>query len=191
MNADKKIEYWDIYDIHKQKTGKIIKRGDKLQDGEYHLFVQVWLVNHEGKFLSQERSEKIKWPLMWCASGGNAKCGEDGITCAIREIKEELDIDITKLNGALFDTRVYIEDNQNYFCDSFIFYCDRKLKDYYFQEEEIKSLDYKDVKEIRSLMKKGMFFTYDSDYLDILDQISKEIKEGNINFNKYKKEMKI
>ena len=191
MDTNKKIEYWDIYDIHKQKTGKIIKRGDKLQDGEYHLFVQVWLVNKEGKYLSQERSERIKWPLMWCANGGNAKCGEDGITCAIREIKEELDIDITKLEGALFDTRVYVEDNQNYFCDSFVFYCDKKINDYYYQKEEIKSLAYKDVSEIKELMKIRKFFTYDDDYLDLLDKISKEAREGKINFSKYEKEKTI
>ena len=191
MNANKNEEYWDIYDIHKQKTGRIIKRGDKLQDGEYHLFVQVWLVNSEGKFLSQERSEKIKWPLMWCASGGNAKCGEDGLQCAKREIKEELDIDITSLNGVLFDERVYVEDNQNYFCDSFVFYCDKKLDDYYYQKEEIKSLDYKSVEEIKTLMNNGKFFTYENDYFDILDKISKEVINNNIDFSKYKKEMKI
>ena len=191
MNKNKNEEYWDIYDIHKQKTGKIIKRGDALKDGEYHLFVQVWLVNSEGKYLAQERSENIKWPLMWCASGGNAKCGEDGIQCAKREIKEELDIDITSLNGVLFDTRVYVEDNQNYFCDSFIFYCDKDINAYYFQKEEIKSIAYKDVEEIKALMKIGKFFTYDDDYLDTLDKISKEVREGKINFSKYEKEKTI
>ena len=51
-------EYWDVYDINRQKTGKIIKRGQRLNDDEYHLFVQVWLINKEGLFLSQERSER-------------------------------------------------------------------------------------------------------------------------------------
>ena len=55
-----------------------------------HLFVQVWLINKEGLFLSQERSENISWPLMWCANGGNAKMGEDAYTCARREVLEEL-----------------------------------------------------------------------------------------------------
>ena len=34
------MEYWDIYDANKQRTGRTMKRNDWcLKDGEYHLSV--------------------------------------------------------------------------------------------------------------------------------------------------------
>ena len=164
----KKEEYWDVYDINRNKTGKKIKRGDRLQSDEYHLFVQVWLKNKDGKFLSQKRSKYVKWPHMWCANGGNAISGEDGYACARREILEELSIDIKDLEGGFIDSRLYFEDNQNYFCDSFLYYIDKEIKDIKFQEEEIEELKFMDMDEIITLMKKGDYFIYDEDYLEMI-----------------------
>ena len=39
------MEYWDIYDEFKNKTGKVLKRGDKLNDDEYHLVTNAWIKN--------------------------------------------------------------------------------------------------------------------------------------------------
>ena len=181
-------EYWDVYDINRQKTGKIIKRGQRLNDDEYHLFVQVWLINKEGLFLSQERSENISWPLMWCANGGNAKMGEDAYTCARREVLEELKIDINDLDGFMFDSSTYFEDNQNYFCDSFVYVIDKDIKDIDYQKEEIKSLKYMNMKEIKDLMRKKIFFTYEEDYLDLLERIACDVRNNKFNKNNYKKE---
>ena len=180
-------EYWDVYDINRRKTGKIIKRGQRLNTDEYHLFVQVWLINKEGLFLCQERSEKMTWPLMWCANGGNAKMGEDANTCARREILEELKLDINDLDGFMFDSSTYFEDNQNYFCDSFVYVIDKDIKDIDYQKEEIKSLKYMNMKDIKALMKKKNFFTYEEEYLDLLDKIADDIKNNRFDNNKYKK----
>ena len=170
------MEYFDVYDINRKKTGKIIKRGDRLQKGEYHLFVQVWIMNSDGLFLSEQRSKNKTYPLVWCASGGNAIVGEDGLACAIREIKEELGIDIREYDGGLFDSRVYEEDNQSYFCDSFLYYIDKPAEEYIIQREEIEKVEYKSMDEIRQLMKENKYFVYDEDYLSYLEEKSKEIR---------------
>ena len=31
------MEQWDIYDINRNKTGRIMNRGEELKNGEYHL----------------------------------------------------------------------------------------------------------------------------------------------------------
>ncbi len=182
---NKEQELWDIYDIHKQKTGKTIYRGQRMNDDEYHLFVQVWLINKEGLFLCQQRSKNMKWPLMWCANGGNAKAGEDGYSCARREILEELKIDIKELKGYQFNTCIYQEDNQNYFCDSFVYYLDKDIKDIDYQKEEIEKLEYMDIHKIKDLMTTKDFFTYEEDYLDELEHISLNVKNNSFKlFNK-------
>lgn len=47
---ENKMEYWDIYDEFKNKTGKVLKRGDKLNDDEYHLVTNAWIKNSKGEF---------------------------------------------------------------------------------------------------------------------------------------------
>lgn len=58
------------------------------------------LVVHEGKFLLAERN-KVNYNGYWIIPGGGVKFGETIQEAAIREIKEEtnLDVEITKLIG--------------------------------------------------------------------------------------------
>ena len=54
------MELWDIYDRNRNKTGKIIKRGERMLEGEFHLIVHIWIKNSNNEFLIQQRSEKVK-----------------------------------------------------------------------------------------------------------------------------------
>ena len=59
------MELWDIYDIDKKLTGKVIDRHsqDKLKEGEYHLVVEAVIINSNGEILLSKRSElKNKYP---------------------------------------------------------------------------------------------------------------------------------
>lgn len=167
---NKKIEYFDIYDINRNKTNKIIKRGERMKGDEYHIFVQVWILNSKGKFLVQQRSKFVKDPLVWCSNGGNVISGEESFDCARREILEELSLDINELNGGLFDSRIYKENGQNYFCDSYLYEYNGKISEIKFQKEEIRKLKYMRMKKIKSLMNKKKFFIYDDDYLNFLEE---------------------
>ena len=37
------MEYWDLYDKDRNKLNKVVERGQKLSDDEYHLVVNAWL----------------------------------------------------------------------------------------------------------------------------------------------------
>ena len=58
------MEQWDIYDKNFAKTGKTICRGEKLQDDEYHLVVNAWIVNKKGEFLITQRNANKSHPYM-------------------------------------------------------------------------------------------------------------------------------
>ena len=120
----------------------------------------------------------MKWPGMYCANGGNAKVKEDGITCARRELKEELGLDLDSLSGGFFDTRLYHEDGQDYFCDSFIYFIDKEIKDIKYQEYEIEKLEYMKMDEIKRLMEDKIFFVYDYDYLDYVNEYANKYLEN-------------
>ena len=51
-------EYWDLYDKNRNKLNRIVKRGDWLQDDEYHLVINAWIKNDNNEFLIVQRSEK-------------------------------------------------------------------------------------------------------------------------------------
>ncbi|MBW6491979.1 MAG: (deoxy)nucleoside triphosphate pyrophosphohydrolase [Lentimicrobium sp.] len=63
------------------------------------------IIMKEGQILTTQRSEKMKLPLKWEFPGGKIEDSETEAECLLREIKEELNIDI-KLNKRL-DSKIY------------------------------------------------------------------------------------
>ncbi|MDR2167296.1 MAG: NUDIX domain-containing protein, partial [Clostridiales bacterium] len=64
--------------------------------------VQVWILNPAGEFLVSKRAAAKTWPLMWECTGGSATVGEDSITAALKEAREELGVILDPANGLLF-----------------------------------------------------------------------------------------
>lgn len=94
------MEYFDVVDINKNKINKILPRGAALQEGEYNVGVEVWIINSNNKLLLTQRSPLKSHPLRWECPGGCLMAGETSKEGAVREIKEEigLDIDIEQLH---------------------------------------------------------------------------------------------
>lgn len=82
-------ELWDVYDSARRPTGRTHRRGDPLAPGEYHLVVQVYVRRPTGEFLITKRAPTKGYPLMWENTGGSADAGEDSLTAALREVREE------------------------------------------------------------------------------------------------------
>jgi 8-oxo-dGTP diphosphatase len=55
------------------------------------------LIEQFGRVLVTQRSEKMSQPMLWEFPGGKLELGESEEACLIREIKEELNLDITPL----------------------------------------------------------------------------------------------
>ncbi|MCX6245254.1 MAG: (deoxy)nucleoside triphosphate pyrophosphohydrolase [Bacteroidetes bacterium] len=55
------------------------------------------IIIKQGKILATQRSEKMKLPLKWEFPGGKIEHNETAIDCIIRELKEELNIEIEVL----------------------------------------------------------------------------------------------
>jgi len=57
----------------------------------------VLLKNKEGEYLFQMRDSNAKWePLSWAVFGGAVDKGEGALEAAVREIKEELDLEVAE-----------------------------------------------------------------------------------------------
>ncbi len=101
------MEYWDIYDEFKNKTGKVLKRGDKLNDDEYHLVTNAWIKNSKGEFLITQRSSTKAHPLMWECTGGSAVLGEDTYMAAMWASSDKIRI---LYDNNMFEANAYFED---------------------------------------------------------------------------------
>jgi isopentenyldiphosphate isomerase len=101
------MEIWDLYDEYRNKTGLTHIRGDAIPKGCYHLVVHVWIRNSKGEYLIAQRSaSRPTFPLMWECVGGSVIAGEDSLTAAIREVKEEVGIDLSPKSGQIMTTKV-------------------------------------------------------------------------------------
>jgi len=66
--------------------------------GQLIVACEVYIV-HEGKVLMHKRAEnKEKWPGFWIGPGGHVDEGEDVLSTAIREVKEETGVIIDEDN---------------------------------------------------------------------------------------------
>ena len=101
------MELWDLYTEERRLTGKTHIRGEELPDGLYHLVVHIWIKNSEVKYLISQRSaDRPTLPLMWECVGGFVLQGENSRQGAIREVKEEVGVDLTGCEGGTVFSQV-------------------------------------------------------------------------------------
>ena len=160
------MEFWDIYDSNKQRTGRTMKRNDWcLKEGEYHLTVLGVIARPDGKFLITKRVMTKSWaPGWWEVSGGGVMAGEDSADAVKREILEETGLDVTGSEGGyLFSySRENPGEGDNYFVDIYRFIMGFEESDVKVQEKEAAGFKLATAEEIKELADQGIFLHYDS-----------------------------
>ena len=160
------MEYWDIYDSNKQRTGRTMKRNDWiLQDGEYHLSVLGVIRRPDGRFLITQRVMTKAWaPGWWEVSGGGVMAGEESYEAVLREVREESGLDVSDCRHKLALT--YHRENpgkgDNYFVDIYRYVMDIDETDIKLQEEETDGYMFATVEQIKEFAEQGVFLHYDS-----------------------------
>ena len=90
-------EYVDILDEQGAPTGKTTLKSEAHRKGLFHPTVHVWFYTPNGKVLIQQRSSnKDTHPSLWDVSvAGHLGAGENIISGALREVKEEIGLEVT------------------------------------------------------------------------------------------------
>ena len=160
------MEFWEIYDKNKQKTGRTMKRNDWcLKDDEYHLTVLGVIVRPDKKFLITKRVMTKAWaPGWWEVSGGAVQAGEESADAVRREVLEETGLYVTGCKGGyLFSyKRENLGEGDNYFVDIYRFEKDFEEKDVVLQTAETAEFALATKEEIEELAVQGIFLHYDS-----------------------------
>ena len=93
-------EIWDLYNENREPLGKDHIRGEQLPIDGYHLVVHVWIRNSKGEYLiSQHSANRPTFPLVWECVDGSVVKGEDSLQGALREVKEEVGVDLLPEKG--------------------------------------------------------------------------------------------
>lgn len=159
------IEKRDLYDENRNLTGETIFKGEDIPEGKYIVVVLVFIQNSEGKFLIQKRSERKNGK--YATTGGHPKSRENSIQGIITEVKEEIGLDIKPE-----DLQLYYggkSEIEKVFWDDYYVKMDvpdiDKLK---LQEEEVASVHWFSIEEIKDLMKQDKFFKNHYEEFEIL-----------------------
>ena len=88
------MELWDAYDKDFKKIqGVTLIRGEAIPECFFHLVCDVIVRHKDGSYLVMQRDKRKHLGGMWEATaGGSALQGEDPLTCARRELREETGI---------------------------------------------------------------------------------------------------
>ena len=101
------MELWDLYNKDRELIGKTHVRGEAIPEGCFHLVVHVWIRNKYGEYLISQRSaDRPTFPLMWECVGGSVTAGEDSLAGALREVFEEVGVELSADCGRMVFSRV-------------------------------------------------------------------------------------
>lgn len=99
------MEFNDIYDRNRRRTGRLHLRGTRWRRGEYGLIVCVWVYDGKGNLLLTKRAPEKSFPGTWENSGGAAKAGESSRRAIARELYEETGIRAAEEDFELLESR--------------------------------------------------------------------------------------
>ena len=147
------MELLDVYDSLGNKTGRVVERGNKdetFNDNEHIAVAIIYIENDKGEFLIQKTSKEKGGH--YSSTGGHINHGEDAYSTIVREVNEELGIDIG--NDNIISLGHICVD----FPVRFMFYLKKNidLDDITLQRNEVESISYMSVDKIKDILDKGL-----------------------------------
>ena len=161
------MEYVDKFDNKRRKINKVTERYDEIS-GEYRQSMHIWIQNSKKEFLIQKRAKTKKiYPGMWATTGGGVDKGETTLDTVVRELKEELGIDVNLQNVELI-----LSFKRDYdFVDVYLLKMDIDLHNIVMQEEELDEVKWVNEEELKNLWENGLFTDSNMFYYDFLKKV--------------------
>ena len=150
-------ERWDIYDAEGHRTGRVQRRGDPFREGDKHLCVHIWIRNSRGEYLLTQRAPEKSMAGLWECTGGSALLGEDSLSAALREVREETGLCLDPGEGEL----LLRFSGEHYLCDAWLFRREIDLDEIVLRPGETCGKRLADADAIRALNAAGRFFAFE------------------------------
>lgn len=155
----------DIYDSNRHLTGKTIARSDAfLREGEFMLYALAVIFDTHGKLLITQRVDTKHWaPGCWEVPGGGVLAGETSAQAVVREVREEVGLDVSDCVTVPFFTyeNVDLKRGDNYIVDMYRFELDITKDDIVLQTSEAKDCTLASWDEIEALAANNAFLHFE------------------------------
>ena len=163
------MEKRDLYDINRNLTGETIYKGDSIPNGKFILVVLSFIQNSKGEFLIQKRS--VQKGGKYASTGGHAKTGETSIQAMMTEINEEVGLNVNEDELDLFYSGR--DDLDKVFFDLYYIKKDFSTDSLTLQKEEVESVKWMTVEEIKYNISAGNFLnSHVDEFYRILDYLN-------------------
>jgi 8-oxo-dGTP pyrophosphatase MutT (NUDIX family) len=140
-------EFWDLYNINKNKLGRLHERGLPLYSGEYHLAVEIWVKNCKNQILLTQRHPDKPWGNYWESTMGSVIAGEDSLSGAKRELIEETGIKFTDTQILFIGTMA----TEDWIIDTYIVKLDSATYDLKLHDREVINAKWVDIYEFEDM----------------------------------------
>jgi len=149
----------DIWDSEGQPTGKSCLKNEAHQKGWFHPTVHIWFYTSSPALLLQKRSlSKQTFPGLWDVSvAGHVSAGESILEGALREVKEEIGLDIHPSDLIPLDIRKNTNRFENGVIDCefqhvFLVKLERPISQLRIQETEVDAVRLFSFEELQNCM---------------------------------------
>lgn len=180
-------EFIDILDKHGNLTGEVKLKSEAHSKGLFHATAHIWFYTLKGNVLLQQRAfSKKNFPGLWDVSvAGHVSAGESIIDSAIREVKEELGLNISKNDLKKIGTHKCIQNHSENFIDCefhhiYISKLNCPIESLTLQKSEVNDVKLISIKDFEQILSneypsKDYVILDDEYYTTILNAIKKEL----------------
>ena len=149
------MELIEIVDKDGNFTGQIMDKEEAHDKNLLHNEVAVFIINDKKQVLLQKRSANKRFhPNKWALCAGHVDAGESLESAALREIKEEVGIDLSTNDLKPFaERKLAIRDSNSHI--TYFYYTKSNLNesDFIIQKEELSEVKWFDIDNVIDMIK--------------------------------------
>lgn len=176
------MELLDVVDENNNLLGIVEDRKKVHEKVLWHRLVSCWIMNENGEILLQKRSSmKKRNPSKWSRTGGHVKSGESVENAIIREVKEEIGINIAKEKLKLICTYKSENIQDKYYGYDFFTIVSNKIDECVLLMNEVSAVKYITIEELELVKKqKNEEYSFcdwdDKKFYDTINMLKNERK---------------
>jgi len=174
-------EYLDVLDENGNPTGRTKLKSEIHRDGDWHKTVHIWIINHKGELLIQKKSpDDYNFSNLFdISSAGHISAGEKSVDAAMREIGEELGLNIPEKNFEYLFTvaQKYRSDKlayiNNEFGDVYLIKMELDSSKLKLQKEELAEVKFMHYKELEKIISENNkeFIPHPEEYEKLFEKL--------------------
>lgn len=151
------MELIRVVDEDGNDTDEVLEREDVHDLSKLHNEVTIYIINKKGEILLQRRSKNRRFcPNMLGVIAGHVGYLEDPLSCAKRELEEEVGLVVDKNEvHVLCNKYLVLEDENNHFMYPYYVITDLEEDDFIIQKEEVSYVKWHNIDDVINLIEVG------------------------------------